>query len=260
MRTIVWLIWALALSTVIFRAPEPAQAQVIGNRALINSEVDHSNLLVNRGCSGTVIGDKLVLTASHCVMDQFEDVPHKVIGKEGKVKTETIRISTPGTVAQITYTDGVIASSTRVVFKVKAIDGTVDLALLTLTEPLGTPVKVACTKPLRGDPVWAVGNPFGILYSSLSAGVVGSLDRSYRDLQIAGQLSDATDTGEHSLIQHTALIAPGNSGGALYNTDGDLIGVNVRGGAGFAFAVKLTDVRKFLSDNGVEISKCGENP
>jgi S1-C subfamily serine protease len=75
-------------------------------------------------------------------------------------------------------------------------------------------------------------------------------------LQIAGELGDATDDGEHGLVQHTAVIAPGNSGGALYNADGHFVGVNVRGmPGGFGFAVPLSDVRAFLKKNDVEVCK-----
>jgi S1-C subfamily serine protease len=66
-----------------------------------------------------------------------------------------------------------------------------------------------------GDPVFAVGHPFG-LASSLSAGVVSALGRSV-PLPAGGTLDD--------LIQFDAAVNPGNSGGPLLNPGGQVIGI-----------------------------------
>lgn len=212
----------------------------------MDRNVDASNVLVDAGCSGTIVAPKVVLTAAHCVVDRFRDVKHDTIDANGKVVVETIRVAVPGTVTQFDHAKAMVTRTTSVNYKITAIDREADMAVLELAADMGVSTEIACQAPVRGDTVYAVGNPFGVLYASLSMGIVGSTDRSYRDLLLAGQLSDATDMGEHALLQHTSLIAPGNSGGALYNAKGQLVGVNVRGGSGFAFAVTLADVRLFL--------------
>jgi S1-C subfamily serine protease len=61
-----------------------------------------------------------------------------------------------------------------------------------------------------------VGNPYG-LYSSITAGVVSGLNRTF-------QLPDGGPT-LHGLIQVDAAVNPGNSGGPLVNRDGQVIGI-----------------------------------
>jgi S1-C subfamily serine protease len=230
---------------------------------LLNKQIDVTNFLVNKGCSGTLVdlkGD--ILTANHCVMDQFEDVQRDEVDKDGKVKKVTVRISKPGTVSQIVFAGPSEVQRTTFVYKVKAHDPDHDLALVDVLSKLPNDMRapVSCTEPRRLDPVWAVGNPFGILYSSATAGIVASTQRDYRLLGIDGESGDATEQpGDNGLIQHTAPIEGGNSGGALYNEQGELVGVNVRGSRvneTVAFAVPLDDVRKFLKDSGVDMAQC----
>lgn len=217
--------------------------------------IDGSNVFVNNSCSGTIVATNFILTANHCVADQYDIVEKEHIDKDGKVTKEKIRVAKPGTVSQITFnTNGTEILRKSYVFKLVDTDNRADLALLRTeaTVPVSDDMKMACKTPGRGGGVWAVGNSFGILYSTLTHGNIASLDRSYRDLRIAGDEGDLTDDGDHGLVQHSAPIAPGNSGGALYNESGEFIGVNVRGiPGGFSFSVPLSDVSTFLSKNGL---------
>lgn len=224
----------------------------------MNKQIDQTNFLVNRGCSGTLIATRTsgldkeshsyVLTANHCIDDQYEVVEHDKIDSDGKVTKEKIRVARPGTVSQIFFSGPTEIQRNSYVFKIKLADSALDLALLEVQSKLNAePVVIACDDLQRGDKVFAVGNSYGVLYSSLTTGIVSSLQRSYRDLRIAGELGDLTDLGEHGLVQHSAPIVGGNSGGALYDVNGKFAGVNVRGGAtGFSFSVPLSDVKKFL--------------
>jgi len=84
---------------------------------------------------------------------------------------------------------------------------------------------------LVGEPVIAIGNPFG-LSSTVTTGVISALDRSIR----------TEDRSYYGFIQTDASINPGNSGGPLLNAEGTLIGVNTaiyQGAQGIGFAVPI---------------------
>lgn len=243
-------------------AATPATAAV--SNADLNRQIDQTNFLVNDGCSGTLVdyAAGYILTANHCIADQFQDVKRDVVGADGVIKTITVRVSKPGTVSQIVFSGPNETQRTTFVFKVVAHDADHDLALLKVVSKLPNTMQapIACREPQRLDTDYAVGNPFGFLYSTATKGIVASTARDYRMLGIDGSGDDpSTQPGDNGLIQSTAPIEGGNSGGALYNDDGELIGVNVRGSQineTVAFAVPLDDIRKFLADNSVTVPKC----
>lgn len=92
-----------------------------------------------------------------------------------------------------------------------------------------------------GEWVLAVGNPFN-LNSTVTAGIISAKSR------------DLSGQNMQSFIQTDAAVNPGNSGGALVNTDGDLIGINTaissRTGSyiGYSFAVPSNIARKIVND------------
>ena len=94
-----------------------------------------------------------------------------------------------------------------------------------------------------GEWVLAVGNPFN-LTSTVTAGIVSAKGR---DL-------DERDGKNQSFIQTDAAVNPGNSGGALVNTNGELVGINTlihtRTGSfvGYSFAVPSNNARKIIED------------
>ena len=96
-----------------------------------------------------------------------------------------------------------------------------------------------------GEWVLAVGNPFN-LTSTVTAGIVSA---KARDLSILGE-----GTSVESFIQTDAAVNPGNSGGALVNTRGELVGINTAiasqtgSYAGYAFAVPTSIVQKVVAD------------
>jgi len=135
--------------------------------------------------------------------------------------------------------------------EVIGVDESTDLALLRIRPNARLPSLVfGNSDSLRvGEWVLAVGNPFS-LNSTVTAGIVSAKGRSIDVLE-------ATDRIE-SFIQTDAAVNPGNSGGALVNTNGELIGINTailtNSGRheGFAFAIPgnlagrvLNDLRQF---------------
>lgn len=251
----------LYLSILLPLLASPAYAGI--SNSDLNKQIDATNFLVNDNCSGTRVAPGLILTANHCVAEQFQDVERdKVDEKTGEVQKIKVRVSKPGTVSQLKFVDHGESQRTVFVYTVKAHDPDHDLALVRTISKLADAksVPVACREPQRLDQVYAIGNTRAILYSSATVGVIASVQRDYRLLGIDGSSGDGIDQpGDNALIQHTAPMGGGNSGGALLNDDGELIGVNVRGYQNVAplgFAVPLDDVRKFLKDSGVDLPAC----
>lgn len=109
-----------------------------------------------------------------------------------------------------------------------------------------------------GEWVLAVGNPFN-LESTVTAGIVSAIGRNINILGQGGQngqgrSSKGVDNPIESFIQTDAAINQGNSGGALVNLNGHLIGINTAiaspngAYAGYAFAVPSTIVKKVSAD------------
>lgn len=93
---------------------------------------------------------------------------------------------------------------------------------------------------LVGEPVIAIGNPFG-LSSTVTTGVISALNRSVRtDKRVF-----------HGFLQTDASINPGNSGGPLLNAEGQLIAINTavyQGGQGIGFAIPIDTAKRVVRE------------
>ncbi len=125
-------------------------------------------------------------------------------------------------------------------------DPSTDLALLKIEAQNLPWLRYGDSDALRlGEWVLAVGNPFN-LTSTVTAGIVSA---KARNIGI-----NAAEYSIESFIQTDAAVNPGNSGGALVNQRGELVGINTaiasRTGsfAGYSFAVPITIVRKVVED------------
>ena len=130
--------------------------------------------------------------------------------------------------------------------RVIGTDPTTDLALIKIEEENLAPVYYGNSDEVNiGEWVLAVGNPFN-LTSTVTAGIVSAKGRNINILK--------EDYAIESFIQTDAAVNPGNSGGALVNQSGELIGINTAIASntgsytGYSFAVPVNMVKKIMGD------------
>ena len=178
-----------------------------------------------------------------------------VLNEEGLILTNDHVIS-EGT--SLTVSPGKSSNLTRVATVVGA-DPNQDLALIKV-DPSGLGLKalklVSSSSVEVGDPVYAIGNPYG-LNETLTRGIVSALGREIQAPD-GSPIKDA--------IQTDAALNPGNSGGPLLNEQGDVIGVNSQiasdaasgegsqpGSTGVGFAISsntVSEVVKTIESSG----------
>ena len=167
----------------------------------------------------------------------------------------------------IINSEGYIVTNNHVIDKAKTIEVTLnnnkkyeaeligtdpntDLAVLKIKADHLQPVTIGNSDDVRiGEWVLAVGNPFD-LTSTVTAGIVSAKSRNINI--IGSRKKDALPI--ESFIQTDAAVNPGNSGGALVNVRGELIGINTAiasntgSYAGYSFAIPVNLMRKVVGD------------
>ncbi len=125
-------------------------------------------------------------------------------------------------------------------------DPLTDLALLKINGSGFSAIRYADSDQVQvGEWVMAVGNPFN-LASTVTAGIVSAKGRNINILRGLYSIE--------SFIQTDAVVNPGNSGGALVNMDGELVGINSaimsESGSyeGYSFAIPANLVKKIIRD------------
>jgi Do/DeqQ family serine protease len=142
----------------------------------------------------------------------------------------------------------VMNNNQRFFAKVIGRDPSTDLALLKIKAKNLPFVKYGNSdKIILGEWVLAIGNPFD-LNSTVTAGIVSARARNI------GILQDKNNLQIESFIQTDAAVNPGNSGGALVNLTGELIGINsaiataTGSYSGYSFAIPVSLVKKIMDD------------
>jgi S1-C subfamily serine protease len=147
----------------------------------------------------------------------------------------------------VTFFDGYVANA-----KLVGVDDYSDLGVIEVDPSRATlvPVILGDSNSLQvGQRVIAIGNPFG-LNGSMTDGIISALDRSL----LSAQLLDPTykPYNNPSIIQVDAAVNPGNSGGPLLNSYGEVIGITTAirtengGFQGIAFAVPVNTVKRIV--------------
>lgn len=163
-----------------------------------------------------------------------------IISKDGYIVTNNHVIENSDEI-EVTLND-------RRKFKAELIgaDPTTDVALVKINEKDLPIVEFGNSDQLKlGEWVLAVGNPYN-LTSTVTAGIVSAKARNINILRNTFSIE--------SFIQTDAAVNPGNSGGALVNIDGQLVGINTaiasRTGyyTGYSFAIPVSIVQKVVND------------
>ena len=130
-------------------------------------------------------------------------------------------------------------------------DATSDIAVLKIEATGLTPAVIGDSDALAvGETVVAVGNPLGTLSNTVTDGIISALNREV-----------TVEDNDMTLLQTNASISPGNSGGGLFNANGELIGVvNAKSsyseaeGIGFAIPIdSAMEIAQQLIENGAVI-------
>ena len=156
-----------------------------------------------------------------------------VLDEEGYLVTNYHVFQAEPAEIRVQFSDGRIAEP-----EIVGLDAETDLALLKVSLPDLQPIRLARSDNLRiGDVVLAIGNPYG-LSTSVTQGIVSATGRNLYQLVTFA-----------NFIQTDAAINAGNSGGALINSLGELVGVNAAvlaqdtGTEGIGFAIPVDLVR-----------------
>lgn len=163
-----------------------------------------------------------------------------IINTEGYIVTNN-HVINQATEIEVTLND-------KRTFKAELIgtDPSTDIAVIKITAEDLVAIKYGDSDFLKvGEWVVAVGNPFN-LTSTVTAGIVSAKGRNINILK--------EEYAIESFIQTDAAVNPGNSGGALVNTQGELVGINTAIASntgsytGYSFAVPVNLVKKVVSD------------
>ena len=252
--------YALGLTgkTVVIEQPAKAPVQQVSNTMPAAASAVPTNFV--EAAERTVEAVVHVKTTAERVQNYYNPFNDLFFGRPSTPQRYEVQGSGSGVIVS---EDGYIVTNNHVIKDAKEItittanndeyearlvgtDPTTDIALLKIDAEGLQKVAVANSDQVRlGQWVLAVGNPFN-LTSTVTAGIISAKGR---DINIIDEQSAI-----ESFLQTDAAVNPGNSGGALVNTAGELVGINTaissRSGSfeGYSFAVPANLVLKVVSD------------
>ncbi len=145
----------------------------------------------------------------------------------------------------------ILNDNSKYTAKVVGADPATDIAVLKIEGSGFQPIPLGNSDDLKiGEWVLAVGNPFN-LTSTVTAGIVSA---KARNINLLSERTGKEIVPIESFIQTDAAVNPGNSGGALVNTRGELVGINTAiasqtgSYSGYSFAVPVNLVQKVMRD------------
>lgn len=181
-------------------------------------------------------------------LESFFEMPSRSSGSGVIVTDDGYIVTNNHVIEDASNIEVVMNNNQRYYAKLVGTDPTTDLALLKVRAKNLPFIKYGDSDKISpGEWVLAVGNPFD-LNSTVTAGIVSAKARNI------GILRDRNNLQVESFIQTDAAVNPGNSGGALVNLKGELIGINTAiatsSGSyqGYSFAIPVTLVKKVIDD------------
>lgn len=175
-----------------------------------------------------------------------------VIDASGYVLTNNHLVAPAASIPQSTL-EAVFSDGTRLPARIVGRDPKTDLAVIKVEVANLTVAQMGRSSTLKqGDPVIAIGSPFG-LAGTVTTGIVSAVDRPVRLEGEGGQGNAVIDA-----IQTDAAINPGNSGGALVDGAGAVVGINTAirtlgtseggGSIGLGFAIPIDTARTIAQE------------
>jgi S1-C subfamily serine protease len=216
----------------------------------MNEQIEKTNVVVGGVCSGTIVdvSERLVLTAHHCITGQLvEEEVKEIDDKTGEVRTKKVQKRKPLQITVNKIVNYEIVSSVDYLVSIKGIDASNDIAILQVMDTDYKPAMAAKLAPdtfkyQRGVRVYAIGNPAVDNFGSITEGIISAPMRKV----------DFGGGSVFNLFQHSAGTIGGNSGGAIVNDRGEIVGTVTGGirGSAVSFAIPISATKELLRKSG----------
>jgi putative serine protease PepD len=215
---------SMAAATGVLLMPNLAAHRAKFNIARAQHETLYVNITTEYGkgaCSAVIVGKETVLTARHCV----------VAGDEGD-GMPIFLATDPRNDLTVTDYDGKTLPA-HIVY----VSENHDHAMLSVPGLKGPAAELSCKAAQVGEKVYIVGQPLGALRWAVSPGTVASTYPLAKAVQ-----EEVSGLGWQQLVTLTAAVAPGSSGGPVFDANGRLIGLVVASLGQFSGMQPITDI------------------